>query len=477
MRILGQSRLTERILFWVICASVLMFSVVTTLTVWQEREGMFQAAQEDADRNVSRNIASISIALWNFDKTTLDTTLLGLTQSGPIIRAEVWDLQRQIAQVERADQSRQADFEWEVPIMGPDNSRPIGTLKISESYADVRAFFEKSLPNELISELTKIAGLAALLFVVIYSVIARHLKTLAREVSKLKPGDVRTPVRLQRKKVYHDELDTLVESINRFRSEGAEAQDALWATRLELARVTQLTTMGQMAASIAHEINQPLAAIVANSSAGLRWLGRDPPEVEEARAALKDIADNGHRAGEVIGSIRAMFKKNSHERMLMDLNQLIRDVLAMVDADLRAQRVSVFAELREGLPQVLADRVQIQQVLLNLILNAVEAMRSVSDGERLIKISSDIREISGILVTVEDSGTGIEVNDLERIFDAFFTTKPNGMGMGLSICQSIIESHDGHLWASPGIACGSIFHFALPEGARGAASRAVNPRT
>jgi C4-dicarboxylate-specific signal transduction histidine kinase len=477
MRILEQSRLTERILFWVICASVLMFSVVTALTVWQERERMYQAAQEDADRNVSRNIAAISIALWNFDKSTLDATLLGLTQSGPIIRAEVWDLQRQIAQIERADQSTQPDSEWEVPIMGPDNSRPIGTLKISESYADVRGFFEKSLPTELISELIKIAGLAALLFVVIYSVIARHLKTLAREVSKLKPGDVRTPVRLQRKRFYHDELDSLVESINRFRSEGAKAEDALWATRSELARVTQLTTMGQMAASIAHEINQPLAAIVANSSAGLRWLERAPPEVEEARAALKDIVDNGRRAGEVIGSIRAMFKKDSHEKILMNVNQLIRDVLGMVDADLRTQRVSVSAELREGLPRVLADRVQIQQVFLNLILNAVEAMRFVSDGERLIKIKSEIREPSGILVTVEDSGTGIELKDLERIFDAFFTTKPNGMGMGLSICQSIIESHDGHLWASPGIKCGSIFHFALPEGAPGGATRAPNPRT
>jgi signal transduction histidine kinase len=261
MRVFGQSRLTLRILFWVICTSVLMFSFVTALTVWQERERMYQAAQEDADKTVSRNIPALSIALWNFDKITLDATLQGLTQSGPVIRAEVWDLQRRITEIERADQSIKPDFEWEVPIQGPDDSRRIGTLKISESYADVRAFFERGLPTELIAELTKIAGLAALLFVVIYSVIARHLQTLAGEVANLKPGDVRTAIRLQRKKLYHDELDTLVESINRFRSEGAEAEDALWATRSELARVTKLTTMGQMAASIAHEINQPLAAI------------------------------------------------------------------------------------------------------------------------------------------------------------------------------------------------------------------------
>jgi signal transduction histidine kinase len=201
----------------------------------------------------------------------------------------------------------------------------------------------------------------------------------------------------------------------------------------------------------------------------LRWLGLEPPEVEEARVALKGIVDNGHRAGEVIGSIRAMFKKDGHERMLADPNQLIRDVLAMVDADLRAQRVSVSTELREGLPQVLADRVQIQQVFLNLILNAAEAMGSAVDGARLIKIRSDIQDTFGILVTVEDSGPGIDTKDLERIFDAFFTTKPNGMGMGLSICRSIIETHDGRLWASHGITCGSIFNITLPGGTLGGA--------
>jgi C4-dicarboxylate-specific signal transduction histidine kinase len=470
MRLLGQSRLTARTLFWVICSSVLMFSIVTALTVWQERTRMYQAAQEDADRNVSRNIAAISVALWNFDKPALDATLLALTQSGSIIRAEVHDSQRQIAEISKANRSTQSDVEWEIPIMGPDDLAQIGTLKISESYADVRDLFAKNLGTELISELTKIGGLAALLLIVIYRLIARHLQTLAREVSNLKPGDVGTPIRLHRKTIWHDELDTLVESINRFRKEGAEAEDALWATRSELARVTQLTTMGQMAASIAHEVTQPLAAIVANSSAGLRWLGHAPPQVDEARVVLNAIVADGHRASDVVASIRTMFKKDSHERVLMDLNELIRDVIAIVDADLRAQRVSVSTELDAGFPQVLADRVQMQQVFLNLILNAVEAMGSVTDRPRLLQIRSDIHGTSGVLVTVEDSGTGIDAKDRGRIFDSFFTTKSTGMGLGLSICRSIIESHAGRLWVSPGATCGSIFHVALPGGAPGAAS-------
>jgi signal transduction histidine kinase len=461
MRLLGQSRLTARILFWVICTSVLVFSIVTTFTIWQEREGMYLKAQEDAGRNVSRNIAAISIALWNFDKITLDATLLALTQSGSIVRAEVRDPQQMVSEVERADQQGKPDAEWEVPILGPDDSRQIGTLKISESYAGVRDFVAATLATQLLSELTKIGGLAALLFIVIYSVIARHLQALAREVSNLKPGDVRTPVRLQRKKVWHDELDTLVESINRFRSKQADAEDALWATRSELARVTQMTTMGQMAASIAHEINQPLGAIVANSNAGLRWLAHEPSNIAEARAALKQIADDGHRASEVIGSIRSMFKKDGHEKSLLDLNDLVREVLTMADAELRTQRVSASTELHEGLPQVLADRVQLQQVFLNLVMNAIEAMGSVNDRARLLRVRSEIHDASGILVTVEDSGMGIDTIDRDRIFDTFFTTKSTGMGMGLSICRTIIEAHGGRLWASAGTPHGSTFSVTL----------------
>jgi len=462
MQLLGQSRLTSRILFWVICTSVLMFSVVTVFTIWQEREGMYRAAQEDAARNVSRSIAAISIALWNFDKITLDATLLALTQSGSIVRAEVRAPEQLVSKAERADQRTKPDTEWEVPIVGPDISRQIGTLKISESYADLRSLFSRNIATQLVSELTKIGGLAALLFIVIYSVIARHLQTLARDVSNLKPGDVRTPIRLRRNKIYHDELDTLVESINRFRSEGADAEDALWVTRSELSRVTRLTTMGQMGASIAHEINQPLAAIVMNGTAGLRFLAHEAPRIDEARAALTQIVDDGHRAGDVITSIRTMFKKESQERMFLDVNDIVRDVLVMVEGEFRTQRVSVSADLSEELPKVLADRVQFQQVFLNLIMNAIEAMASIDDDTRLLRIRSETHGASGILVTVEDSGLGIDAKDRERIFDAFFTTKSTGMGMGLAICRSIIESHDGRLWASPGATRGSIFHVTLP---------------
>jgi C4-dicarboxylate-specific signal transduction histidine kinase len=471
MKLLGQSRLTTRILFWVICAAVLMFSVVTALTIWQERERMYRAAQEDSDRNISRNIAAISIALWNFDKVTLDATLQALTQSGAIVRAEVDDAQQQlISKVERADQRANPDAEWEIPIRAPDESRQIGTLKISESYADLRDFLARNLATQLASELTKIAGLAALLFIVVYTVVARHLQTLAREVSSLKPGSGLAPINLQRKKIWHDELDTLTDSINRFRKQQAEAETALWATRSELARITQLMTAAQMSASIAHEINQPLAAIVANANAALRWLARAPPDIDEASAALKDVVGSGERAGEVIASLRAMFQKDGRTRTLSDVNGLIQEVLTLIDADLRAQRVSLVVELQDAIPWVLADRIQLQQVFMNLIVNAIEAMQSVNDRERILTIKSGIQDSVGILVTVEDTGSGIEAKNANRIFETFFTTKRSGMGMGLAICRSIIQAHHGRLWASPGSACGSIFYVALPAGASDAAS-------
>jgi C4-dicarboxylate-specific signal transduction histidine kinase len=617
MRVLGQSRLTARILFWVICASVLMFSVVTAFTVWQQRERMYQAAQEDADRNVSRNIAAISIALWNFDKAALDATLLALTQSGPIIRAEVRDSQRQIAKIERVGQSSKPDSLWEIPIIGPDNFRQIGTLKISESYADVRDLLAMNLVTELVSELTKIGGLAALLFVVIYSVIARHLQTLARDVSGLEPASVLTPIRLQRKQTWNDELDTLVDSINRFRTERAKAEealhrdiaerrrveaalnktendlsealriaqlayweydpttkefifndqyyslhrtsadqaggyrlktedffgklvdpedapalatyirqvlqvpstdrlsqievrilcadgatrwvrvrcqreradggggvrligtieditqrklteDALRATRTELAHATRVTTMSEMAASIAHEINQPLGAMVASGNAALRWLANATPDLDEARAALKRIVNDGHRAGEVIGGIRSMFKKDSQAEAPQDVNELVREILALLHDEMQSQQVSMRSELAEALPQVPANRVQLQQVIVNLIMNAVDAMSTVANRARILRVKTEIHEFNHLLITVEDSGMGIDPKNIDRIFDAFFTTKSHGMGMGLSICRSIIERHGGRLSVSLGKPHGSIFHVLLPTAEFGA---------
>jgi signal transduction histidine kinase len=222
--------------------------------------------------------------------------------------------------------------------------------------------------------------------------------------------------------------------------------------------------MDAMAASIVHEINQPLAAIVTNADAALHLLTSAAPNLDEARAALRDIANDGHRMSERIGGIRTMFKKDAHGRLLLGANDLVREVLTMVDLDLRNQRVSVTTELRNGLPQLLADRGQLHQVFLNLIINAIEAMGSVTDRARVLRIKSDIiQESSDVVVTVEDTGTGFTGEDKDRIFEPFFTTKSTGTGIGLSICRSIIESHGGNLRASASKPYGTIFQVTLPS--------------
>jgi signal transduction histidine kinase len=264
-----------------------------------------------------------------------------------------------------------------------------------------------------------------------------------------------------------DEIGRLVAAFNDMLAELAAARKREAAEQQELARVGRLHMMGEMTASIAHEINQPLAAIVTNSNAGLRWLNNPTPNLDEARATLQRIADDGHRASKVIGSVRAMFKKEDQERTPLDLNDLVRDMLALVQVQLQNQSVFVQTELADNLPRVVADRVQLQQVVLNLMTNAADAMACVSDRARLMRVRSAMHYSYGLLLTVEDSGTGIDPSNLDRLFDPFFTTKSDGMGLGLSICRSIVESHGGRMWVTSGNPHGSVFHVLLPAAESG----------
>jgi signal transduction histidine kinase len=222
--------------------------------------------------------------------------------------------------------------------------------------------------------------------------------------------------------------------------------------------------MDAMAASVAHEVNQPIAAMTFNSEAALLMLEQKPPNLGEARAALEAIVADGARAGAVVASLRAMFKRDTHQRVAIDMNELLQDVLKIVDTDIRSQQILVSTELARSLGRVFADRAQLQQVFLNLFVNAIEAMRGITDRSRLLQIKSDvIQGRSGILVTVGDSGTGIDSKDKTRILEPFFSTKPTGTGIGLAICKSIVEAHGGHIRVSDNHPQGTIFHVALPD--------------
>jgi signal transduction histidine kinase len=219
--------------------------------------------------------------------------------------------------------------------------------------------------------------------------------------------------------------------------------------------------MGELAASIAHEVNQPLSAIVNNGSACLRWLNGAAPDLDEAREAARRIIRDGNRAGEVIARIRALLRKTDAQKARLDINQTIREVIKLTRNEAARKGVTLRMDLAADLPPVLGDRVQLQQVILNLVMNGVEAMASASGGPRELLIRSRPCESDKALVAVQDSGVGLDGQDLEKLFDAFYTTKPRGMGMGLAISRSIVEDHGGRLWAMPNDGPGATFQFTL----------------
>jgi PAS domain S-box-containing protein len=244
-------------------------------------------------------------------------------------------------------------------------------------------------------------------------------------------------------------------------TEQKRAEEALRQAQADLTHVSRVTTMGELTASLAHEVNQPIAAAVTNANACLRWLAGEPPNLEEARVAALRIVQNGNRAAAIITRIRSLFTKASPGRELVDVNQVLREMIVLLRSEATRYSISVRTELAEDLPQVMGDRVQLQQVMMNLIMNGIDAMKDV-DATRELAIKSQPGNDEQLLVSVSDTGMGLPPQQTERIFDAFFTTKPHGLGMGLSISRSIVESHRGRLWAAGNSPRGASFHFTLP---------------
>ena len=244
-------------------------------------------------------------------------------------------------------------------------------------------------------------------------------------------------------------------------TEQKRAEEALRQAQADLAHVTRVTTMGELTGSLAHEVNQPIAAAVTNANTCLRWLAGDAPNIEEARAAAMRIVKDGTRAAEIISRIRLLFKKGTPERELVDVNEVIREMTVLLRSEAMRYSISVRTELAADLPQVMGDRVQLQQVMMNLFMNSIDAMKDV-DGTRELAIKSQRAENEQLMVSVSDTGVGLPAQQTDQIFNAFFTTKLHGTGMGLSISRSIVESHGGRLWAANNSPRGASFYLTLP---------------
>jgi C4-dicarboxylate-specific signal transduction histidine kinase len=254
----------------------------------------------------------------------------------------------------------------------------------------------------------------------------------------------------------------------RAEAEARESERRYRAVQMELAHANRLATMGQLSASIAHEVRQPIAASVANAHAGLRWLSAEPSNLGEVRQALERIVQNGMRASDVIGRIRELIEKAPLRKDRVDMNEAIREVIEFTRGEAVKNGVSIEMALEAGLPFIEGDRVQLQQVVLNLVVNAVQAMGAAGEGPRELFITTAQTEPTGVMVAVKDSGPGLAAATVERLFEAFYTTKPGGLGLGLSICRSIIEAHGGRLSVTANLPRGASFHFTMPTHPGGA---------
>jgi C4-dicarboxylate-specific signal transduction histidine kinase len=245
-------------------------------------------------------------------------------------------------------------------------------------------------------------------------------------------------------------------------TERQRAEDALHKAQAELAHLTRVMTMGELVASIAHEVNQPLGAIVSNGHEGVRLLSREPPDIEKSREVMERMIADGMRASEVIKRIRELLHKAPPEKTVLNINETVQEVVALVSSDLRRSKVALRSELAPELPRVVGDRIQLQQVILNLILNGKDAMSTVQNRPRELLVTSRSSQAGEAVVAVRDYGPGLVPEDEDKIFDPFFTTKPEGMGLGLSISRTIIEEHGGTLWATQNEGRGATLHFSLP---------------
>jgi signal transduction histidine kinase len=232
--------------------------------------------------------------------------------------------------------------------------------------------------------------------------------------------------------------------------------------KAQLAHIARVTTLGELTASIAHEVNQPLAATVINGNASLRWLAAQPPNLEEARHAIERIVKDANRAGDVIARVRGLAKRTPPQNDLLNINETVHEVIILTTSEIQNNHISLHTQLSGNLPLIPGDRVQLQQVILNLILNAIEAMNGVSEGSRELLVSTAPDSSNAVLVAIHDTGLGLEPAKIDKLFDAFYTTKRDGMGMGLAISRSIIAAHGGRVWAEPNTPRGAVFQFTLP---------------
>jgi C4-dicarboxylate-specific signal transduction histidine kinase len=449
-----------------VCVAVLAVFSILELQYYRNQRA---ALVNSLDRLVALQSSALSAAAWEYDTGRISALLAEMqhlpqlqsavvfNQAGKII-GQVGDIN---TKSESPDYRRSKQLVFKTGQISENVGRLVVTFQSGEIWNNVRWHLWMNALILLVMATT----LVAVTVLAVRVVIGRPIKHLLHSIDRTKTDHM--PALVEWKSA--DELGLVVDAYNEMQTERAaaearrrRAEEEARDRMAELAHMNRRAAAGELSASIAHEINQPLAGIVTSANAALRWLARKTPDLEEATAAMKQIVSDGRRASEVIATIRAMYMKETQDKATHDINEIVTEVLGLLRAELRRHQISVRNALTKGLPPVRVDQVQLQQVILNLVMNAMEAMELVSNRARVLSIRSEVDDTGDVSLTIEDSGSGIDPENLARIFQPFFTTKVKGMGMGLSICRSIVEVHRGRLWASPGSPHGTVLHLVLP---------------
>ena len=410
---------------------------------------------------------SLSEGLWDLDSRQLELQLDGILHLPDIRIVEVRETtDRGDAMAVAAGSHRaNADMRYEFSISHPyrGTEQQLGVLSIEASFDEVYRRLLDTAIVILANNGVKTFLVSIFILFIVHRLITRHLTATAKSLSGYDLHGSLPSLKLERRPPRHpDELDQLVWAFNDMwaRLEAADAE--LRASAQQLAHANRVATMGQLTASISHEVKQPISSVVLSAETVLGLLNRQPPNLEEVRRRVAVIVREGLRAGGIIDHIRALVKKGDSQSEPVDINALIRETVALTRGETAKHGISIQLQLADGLPFIEGDRIQLQQVILNLVINAIEAMSGTGEGLRKLQISTEKAEADHVLVMVGDSGPGLTPANLERLFEPFYTTKLGGLGMGLSICRSIIEAHGGRLWASANVPQGAVFQFTVP---------------
>ena len=459
---------------WHLLVRVLLFSSVITLLLtlaqlyidYRRDVQAIDQRMSEIDNGYRRSLGE---GLWRLDQRQLQLQIEGIVHLPDISYVELREATDRAAPLRVTAGSPQtnppARHEFKIVYANRGAGQLLGTLVVEATYDRIYRRLLNTAAVIMVGQAIETFFVSFFILLIVHRLITRHLTAIATSLRGHGLRGSQAPLRLERGPPRSaDELDHLVEAFNHREAALREAERRNLDAQMQLAHANRIATMGQLAASIAHEVNQPIGAILMNAGTASRWLGAQPPELERATQAVSRIADDSRRAGEIISRIRDLVR-NAPERMEnLDLNEAILGVIGLTRGEISNVGVVMQTRMTDGLPRIWGDRVKLQQVMLNLIMNAIEAMSEVAEGSRELSIGTAAAELSGVLVTVSDSGPGLPAGNPERIFEPFYTTKASGLGMGLSICRSIVEAHGGRLWAKPNEPHGAVFCMQLPIG-------------